>query len=106
MIIDHIEKQETLFQIVKSTLPKKISKENEDISSDENNDNAQQQQQQQQLTQVLADVITSTNSVIAFHDNSSAIYGYHVQVLVPSNPTTGTYCSMLAYEMSTVSLRI
>jgi septal ring factor EnvC (AmiA/AmiB activator) len=94
MIIDHIEKQETLFQIVKSTLPKKISKENEDISSNENNNNAQQQQQQQQLTQVLADVITSTNSVIAFHDNSSAIYGYHVQVLVPSNPTTGTYCSM------------
>lgn len=97
MIIDLIEKQETLFQIVKSTLPKKISKENEeDISSNENNDNAQkqQQQQQQQLTQVLADVITSTNSVIAFHDNSSAIYGYHVQVLVPSNPTTGTYYSM------------
>jgi hypothetical protein len=94
MIIDHIQKQETLFQIVKSTLPKKISKENEDISSNENNNNAQQQQQQQQLSKVLADVITSTNSVIAFHDNSSAIYGYHVQVLVPSNPTTGTYCSM------------
>ena len=94
MIIDNIEKQETLFQIVKSTLPRKMktleSKENEDNNNNNNEDVHQQQEQQQQLTQVLSEVITSTNSVIAFHDNSSAIYGYNVQVLVPSNPTKGT----------------
>lgn len=97
MIIDNIEKQETLFQIVKSTLPRKMktleSKENEDDNNNNNDNNEdvhQHQEQQQQLTQVLSEVITSTNSVIAFHDNSSAIYGYNVQVLVPSNPTKGT----------------
>jgi len=33
---------------------------------------------------------TSANSVIAFHDNSSAIYGCHVDVLVPEDPTTAS----------------
>jgi len=95
MIIDDIEKQETLFQIVKSTLPKKeiISPfENDDHNNNDNNDNNNNdvdQQQQQHLEQVVSDVITSTNSVIAFHDNSSAIYGNNVLTLVPSNPITG-----------------
>eukprot|EP01032_Pedospumella_encystans_P013082 gene13082-15084_t len=33
---------------------------------------------------------TSANSVIAFHDNSSAIYGCDAEVLVPENPTTAS----------------
>ena len=32
----------------------------------------------------------SANSVIAFHDNSSAIRGSEVQVLVPADPTTAS----------------
>lgn len=50
MIIDGEEKKETLFQMVKSTLPEQ------------------------------------SNSVIAFHDNSSAIYGFEVDTLTPQNP--------------------
>ena len=50
MVIDGEEKSETLFQMVKATLPK------------------------------------DSNSVIAFHDNSSAIYGFEVNILRPSNP--------------------
>lgn len=50
MVIDGEEKAETLFQMVKSTLPK------------------------------------VSNSVIAFHDNSSAIQGFEVETLTPQNP--------------------
>lgn len=32
----------------------------------------------------------SANSIIAFHDNSSAIRGSEVQVLVPADPTTAS----------------
>jgi phosphoribosylformylglycinamidine synthase len=52
MIIDGVEKKETLFQMVKSTLPKD----------------------------------KPTNSVIAFHDNSSAIKGFPISTLRPQTP--------------------
>jgi phosphoribosylformylglycinamidine synthase len=52
MIIDGEEKKETLFQMVKSTLPKD----------------------------------KPTNSVIAFHDNSSAIKGFPIETLRPVAP--------------------
>eukprot|EP01037_Dinobryon_pediforme_P045626 gene45626-58268_t len=54
MVIDGEEKAETLFQMVKSTLPK------------------------------------VSNSVIAFHDNSSAIQGFEVETLTPQNPSAAS----------------
>ena len=53
--IDDEPQAETLFQMVKSTLP-----------------------------------ATGTNSVIAFHDNSSALYGCNVEGLVPEDPVTAS----------------
>ena len=55
MIIDGTEKEKTLFQLVKETLPKD----------------------------------KSNNSVIAFHDNSSAIRGYECETLHPTSLVKG-----------------
>lgn len=56
MVIDGQVKDKTLFQMVKATLQSKLHKEGE------------------------------SNSIIAFHDNSSAIHGYTVSTLRPSQP--------------------
>lgn len=58
MVIDGVEKDRTLFQLVKSTLRSKQHTEDDEH-----------------------------NSIIAFHDNSSVIRGYQVQALRPQHPS-------------------
>jgi len=60
MIIDNVEKKQTLFSMVKQTLKDAQAQRPKELGDD--------------------------NSVIAFHDNSSAIRGYDIRMVGPSKP--------------------